>query len=237
MPWLSEFIVDFLKVPSYFYFHTQPLGDTLGTYLFFGDYALDKNVVPKNRSVLMPRPLLNYSGDYPKNDIVTIGSFGFAFWNKGFHTLVDIVNNTFDKAIINLHLTQSYYGYPLGDMLIRVTKECERLNTNPNVKLNITHDFKDDTALLKFLAGNDINVFIYGDNGEGLSGVPDYALSVKRPIGISDCDMFRHFRKDEIRIDTRSIQEILEQGTKPLEEFYDKWSTENFVKEMENLFI
>jgi hypothetical protein len=237
MPWLTKDIVNRIGIPAYYYFHTQPLGEDTGTYLFFGAYALDRNILPEDKMILMPRPLLNYTGEYRENSVVTIGSFGFTFWHKGFHTLVELVNSTFEKAIINLHLTQSHFGYPTGDMLRDITAECERLNTNPNIILNITHDFRDDLGILEFLSNNDINVFMYGDNGEGLSGVPDYALSVKRPIAISDCTMFRHFSKDEIRLDKHSIQEILEQGTKPLEEFYDRWSTENFVKEMENLFI
>ncbi len=236
MSWLTEQLVREINSKSYFYFHTQPLGNTIGTYLFFGDYALNKNILPESRMILMPRPLLNYKGNYRHNDIINIGSFGFAFWQKGFHTIVKLVNNDFDRAVINLHIPQSHFGDPLGKQLKEVTNECIRLNTNPKIKLNITHNFLNDDGVLEFLANNDINVFNYSDNGEGLSGVPDYALSVKRPIAISDCTMFRHFAKNEIRLDKHSIMDIYKLGTTPLEEYYEKWSIKNFVKKMEEVF-
>lgn len=236
MQWLTETLVKNSSNKSYFYFHTQPISKNIGTYLFFGDYALDKNILPKERMILMPRPLLSYTGEYRNNSIINIGSFGFAFFQKGFHTLVKLVNSTFDTAVINLHIPQSHFGDPFGKQLKEVVTECKKLNTNPNVQLNITHNFRDDNDILEFLANNDINVFMYTDNGEGLSGVPDYALSVKRPIAVSDCTMFRHFAKDEIRIDKHSIQDILNQGTKPLEEYYKKWSIENFRNKMEEVF-
>lgn len=236
MPWLTKEIVKNLGIKSYFYFHTKLLDPSIGTYLFFGDYALNRNLLPINRQILVPRPLLKYTGDYRKNDTINIGSFGFPFWQKGLHTLTKLVNDTFDKAVLNFHMPKSHFGDPTGQSLKEVANECRRLNTNKNVKLNMTHNFIDDNEVLNFLAGNDINVFMYTDNGEGLSGVPDYALSVRRPIAISDCTMFRHFMKDEIRLDKHSIIEILDLGTKPLEEFYEKWSIENFIKKMEDIF-
>jgi len=236
MNWLTKKMVENTGAKSYFYFHTTVLDPKIGAYLFFGDYALDRNILPLNRQILVPRPILKYRGTYPKNNILTIGSFGLAFFQKGFHTLTKLVNATFERAVLNLHMPQSYFSDPTGTETKRVADECRRLNTNRGIQLNITQNFKNDAELLTFLAGNDINVFMHTENGEGLSGIGDYALAVKRPIAITNCTMFRHFMKDEIRLDKHPIPEILSFGTKPLDEFYEKWSENNFKAEMEGVF-
>jgi len=240
MPWLTEDIVRDDSATSIFYHHDDyEIRKYYDKYLFLGnDDMLTEGLVPREKRILVPRTLLPpYKGEYKKNKVVTIGSFGFGFWQKGFHTLVKLVNDTFDEAVINLHLTKSYFVDKDGKILNEVSKECMRLNTNPKVELNITHDFKDDDGILEFLAGNDINVFLYNAGGNGgLSGVPDYALAVRRPIAISNYPMFRHIMKDEIRVDKHSLQEILAQGTKPLEEFYENWSNEKYRQRMGEVF-
>jgi hypothetical protein len=237
MPWLTEDIIKSLKnVKHYFIFHEEVTRINYDKYLFFGDYDFTGGKKFGKKKILLPRPLLEYTGDYPKNDIITIGSFGFGFWQKGYHTLTKLVSDTFDKAILNLHMPYSYFGDPLKKQTNEVQNECWKMATNPNLRLNITHDFLDDNGVLKFLAGNDINVFLYGENGQGISSVIDYALSVRRPIAISESKMFRHIATDEIIVGKKSIQEILSNGTKPLEQFYKKWSVEKFSTEMDKTF-
>ena len=131
----------------------------------------------------------------------------------------------------------SFFGDPLHEQGDEVEAACIEECTNPGIKLNITHDFKDDSDTLKFLASNDINVFLYGENGEGISSVIDYALSVKRPIAISKSRMFRHIMNNAILIDNNSIEEIIERGTGPLERFYSDWSTNNFRTELDKEFV
>jgi hypothetical protein len=111
------------------------------------------------------------------------------------------------------------------------------LNTKKGVTLNITRNFLDDDGVLQFLANNDINVFMYSENGNGISSAIDYALSVKRPIAITRCNMFRHILKNDIVLSGKnSVVDILNRGTKPLNEFYDKWSTQKFIDEMDGIF-
>ena len=62
----------------------------------------------------------------------------------------------------------------------------------------------------------------------GLSGATDYLLSVDRPIGINHTEPFRHIYKEEMDYEKHSIREIIDGGTAPLEEFYKRWSTDNF---------
>lgn len=237
MPVLTESLVQEKKnCKHYFIFHDEFTRQNYDKYLFFGDYDFSGGAKFGEKKVLLPRPLMEYTGDYRKNEVVNIGSFGFGFWNKGYHTLTKLVNDTFDKAVLNFHIPHSAFGDPLDTQTNKVINECKRLNTNPNVKLNITRDFLSTEEVLTFLAGNDINVFMYGENGEGISSVIDYALSVKRPIAISNSRMFRHITNDKIPLEKNSIQDILVRGIEPLVPYYEKWKPDNFVKEIEGIF-
>jgi len=218
-------------------FHEEVVRENYDKYLFFGAYDFSNGAIFGDKKILLPRPLLNYNREHPKNSIVTIGSFGFGFWQKGFHKLVELVNTSFEEATINLHMPYSFFGDPTHEQTNAVEKECRSLNTNPRVTLSISHNFLDDAGVLRFLAGNDINVFIYGENGEGISSVIDYALSVKRPIAISSSRMFRHITKDEILLEKNTIQEILAKGTAPLEQFYTDWSPDKFREEFNRIFL
>lgn len=236
MPWLTEeMVAGNKKSKHYFIFHEEFMRKNYDKYLFFGDYDME-NRVPENRRTLLPRPLLRYSGSYQKNSLPTIGSFGFALKQKGLPELVKKVNEEFDNAVINFQIPKSFFGDPLGTQAKEVIIECKRANVKPGIKLTITQDFLNDTKTLEFLAKNDINVFLYGENGEGISSVIDYSLSVKRPIGITDCGMFRHIKRKEILIPENSIKEIISLGTLPLEPLYKKWNPDNFSKEMEKAF-
>jgi hypothetical protein len=238
MLWLTEqAIVSLQSIKHYFMFHEEVTRENYDKYLFFGAYDFSNGTKFGDKKILLPRPLLDYTGNYPKNNIITIGSFGFGFWQKGYHKLVELVNTSFEEAAINLHMPYSFFGDPVHEQTNAVEKECRRMSTNPKVTLSISHSFLDDTEVLKFLAGNDINVFMYGENGEGISSVIDYALSVKRPIAISNSRMFRHIAKDEILLEKNTIQEILARGTSPLESFYTDWSPDKFREEFNRIFL
>lgn len=236
MGWLTEeTITNKPNIKHYFIFHDFPVRNYYDKYLFFGDYDFSKGEKFGDKGVLLPRPLLKYEGNYPKNEVPTIGCFGFGFWNKGYHTLTSLVNDTFRRSVLNLHMPYSFYGDPSRTQTKEVEKECRRLATNPGMKLNITHDFLDDKGVLKFLAGNDINAFLYKENGEGISSVIDYALSVKRPIAISNSKMFRHIFSTEVFVDKMPIEFILQNGIEHLQEFYDKWNPDKFCEEMDRV--
>ena len=237
MPWLTEGLIIFHQdIKHYFIFHEEFTRDNYDKYLFFGDYDFTGGEKFGEKKVLLPRPLLDYGGIYPENKILTVGSFGFGFWQKGYHTLTELVNKTFPEAVLRYHMPYSYFGDSLHEQTNAVEKACIDANTNYNIKLDISHQFLEDKGVLEFLAGNDINVFLYGENGEGISSVIDFALSVKRPIAVSSSRMFRHVLKDEIDINKNSIQEILNKGTKPLEPYYDKWSINKFKEEFDKEF-
>jgi len=239
MPWLREDdLTSNKRSKHYFMWHDGSMMRGYDKYIFFGGLDPDQTAVPVDKRILLPRPLYNYNGVYPRNDLITIGSFGFAFLNKRFPDLVKLVNNEFDRAILNIHMTNPYFGDTPGNVLSEIVSACNKNNTNPNIKLNINTNFVDDDAVLTFLAGNDINVFYYDLYRQvGLSSAIDYALSVKRPIAITNHTAFRHIVSDEILIENNSIEAILNRGTRPIDKYYDIWDTNVFTLEMEKLFI
>lgn len=234
MSWLTKDIIKSFDIErNFFIYHQEDMIDSFDKYLFFGDYD-PSNSLPHSMKSLISRPLFNFTGEYPINDVANIGSFGFGFHNKGFDKLVSLVNSTFSEAVINLHMPPSYFGDPTGTQTREVIQKCLDANKNPNITLNISQDFKTDDGVLLFLANNDINVFVYEENGDGISSVIDYALSVKRPIAISESRMFRHLDGvSGISIADSSLKEIINRGVAPLEDIYKKWSNENFIREME----
>ena len=238
MPWLTkEDITENRGIKHYFIWHDGSIFSDYDKYLFFG--ACDTKIIPESKKILLPRPLRKYRGIYPKNKVPTIGSFGFCSSHKKYSEIVTMVENEFPEAQINFHFTKPYfgdnYGYHVGNMIFA----CRKNNKNPKVKLNITTDFLNADDLLTFLAGNDINVFNYAnDDNPGYSAALDYALSVKRPIAVTNATLLRVIaNKDTILGDRNTIKDILSKGTEPLEYYYSKWSVDNFKREMENEFV
>jgi hypothetical protein len=239
MPWLElKDITDNKSCKHYFFWHDGSIFKAYDKYLFFGELDPRGNAIPEDKRILLPRPLYDYWGGYPVNEIITIGSFGFAFKHKRFPELVRLVNTTFDRAVVRIHMPNPYFGDTPDNRIADIISACRKQNTNINVNLEINTEFMDDDSILKFLAGNDINVFYYAPQmNPGLSSAFDYALSVKRPIAITNNMMFRHIASDNILLEKHTIREILNLGIDHLEKFYGEWSTSNFTLQMEKLFI
>lgn len=234
MPWLQESWVQTHKhFQHYFIFHDGNVRQNYDKYIFAGAEGKD---VHFHHSVILPRPLFVYDGEYPSNDVFTVGSFGFGGWQKGFTRLVEIVNSEFEKAVINIQMPFAYFGDRFGVETKKVAEACRKLNTNPNITLNIDHSFLSNDDTLKFLAKNDINAFLYKASNQGLSSVIDYALSVKRPITITNDSMFKHVYKPQLDIDNFSLFELKDMGTRYLEEYYSKWSPLQFAEEMDKIY-
>jgi hypothetical protein len=73
-----------------------------------------------------------------------------------------------------------------------------------------------------------MNIFLYDKlNGRSISSTIDYALSVKKPLAISDSCMFKHIYSDEICLYTNTIQHCLNNSEKYLYPFLEKYSNNN----------
>jgi len=171
-----------------------------------------------------------------KNIIPVISSFGFGFGNKNYGLITKMVNEQFDEAILRLHIPRAYYGDRSGEATAGVLPGIQNEMKNPNIKLEITHDFLPDIKLLYWLSESSLNVFLYEQmEGRGLSSVIDYALSVDVPIAINDSAMFRHIQNPISNVANNSLKDIIAAGTDHLKVYKQKWSNDNFLRKYESI--
>lgn len=205
---------------------------------------LDPTINETNIDFKVGRLLFKYDGEYPNNSIPVIGSFGFPVYVKNFDEIVVRVNNEFDAAIIRIHLSDSDFSDLDKSTSDEFKKLFQQYNRKDNIKLEISSGFFTHEELLKFLASNDINVFLYRQRREpnvGVSSALDQAMSVRRPIAVSNSTMFRHVFGLNPSIVVQdyhhnALSEILRNDTKPLEPLYSKWNKENLIKDYERVF-
>jgi len=166
--------------------------------------------------------------DYGKNDnIPIIGSFGFLFGRKGFDKIIKVVNQQYDYAIIKLLITTAFCKDKPS--FISEMNDITACQTKPGIQVVISTDFVENSDVLKFLYSNDINIFLYNTFcGVGNASVIDYALSVRKPLCISNSSMFSHIYSDQIDYEKVSIDYCIKNSVNYLQKFYDIWSRNNF---------
>lgn len=204
------------------------------------DIDSTKEDIPELYYFTSPRPLfenIEYD-DFKENEVTTIGSFGFGFPDKNFPKIAELVCNQFDKAKIRLNIPFATFGDENGNVARGEIDKIKRIieSSKKEIELEVSHDFIEHKELLNFLRQNDINLFLYDPHEtRSLSGSTDYALSCKKPIGISRSWMFRHFNwvKPSIFVDETPIKQIIENGIKPLEEVYKLHTNEAFLEKYE----
>lgn len=169
-----------------------------------------------------------------KNPI--IGSSGFGFENKGYVRLVERVNEEFEHATIRFHLPYAKWGDEGGERARRMADWC-RNTAKPGIKLEFSHDFKTPDEYIEWLAGNDLNAFLYDEMpGRGIASTIDFALMANRPIAVTKTTMFRHLHDVYPSIcvaDDRSLMEILISWTSPLMQTQLRFSPEHLCAEMD----
>ncbi len=187
-----------------------------------------------------PRPLFNYPYKEIKlNPYPYIGSFGFGFPDKNFPKIAELVCAQFEKAKIRLNIPFATFGDADGS---KARGEADKVRDvisksgNNGIELEINHDFLEHENLLDFLRENDLNIFLYDKHEtRSLSSTIDYALSVRKPIAISDSAMFRHIRNSSpsICVDDLTLPQIIENGIEPLKQFYETHSREKLLEKYE----
>lgn len=227
LPWLDNEITSFTKSKQLLIHHEYDIP----THLNIDRYLMANMIEPIiGKTYSIPRPILEYGfNNEINNEIPHIGSFGFAFHSKNFNKICQRVEQEYDEAVINIHLTSAYFGDQSGQLRDSIEDLCYRSIKKNKIKLNITKNFITETEIIDFLRQNDINIFMY-DNVEsrGISSVIDYAVSSKKPFAVNSSIMFKHVVQDrpEINIDNNSIKDIIANGNEPSLFFKDKWSNE-----------
>jgi hypothetical protein len=182
--------------------------------------------------------LLNFI-NYHDDGIPTIGSFGFGGHHKAFDKVVELVNNQYDKAVIKLLIPSADFG-PKHEDIINLVRYIYSKITKPGIKLLTFHEFVKNEDILLFLSRNTINLFLYDTSSPhfskaGLSSVIDYAISVKKPFGISNSNMFRHVYSDNICAYKTSINEIIKLGSVVCEKYLCKFSNDKLITQIANI--
>lgn len=192
-PWLQHDVMNRISVPQLGILHevTQQNADSMTNEFFDYHIAPDPSLLTRNPIVFKTGRLVpEYKNLFELPEVPTIGSFGFATAGKGFRHLMIAVQEEFDEAIIRLHI-------PSGDFANSSAKEmaqqCQEMIVKDGIQLIVTHDFYDVKQLLDFLAQNTLNAFFYERcEGRGISSVIEKAISVQRPIAVTNSLMFRH---------------------------------------------
>ena len=169
-------------------------------------------------------------------DVPIFGSFGFGFQNKGFDKIIDIINQNYEKAIIKLVITLAHFD-PHNDTNYKVISDlCKSKNINPNIKLLICNKFFTNEEILLFLNANNANIFLYDQMiGRGISSVIDYAISVNKPVVISDSYMFRHIYSHEICVYKTNIKDAINNSIKILPELLNMFSNKNLIDKIDKI--
>jgi len=175
------------------------------------------------------RPLFNCDNVTPSNNF-TVGSFGFGFPDKNFPRIAEIVKAQYKSATIKLNIPFAEYGDRDGYLARREADKVRAILKGSSIEVEINHDYLSQSDLLDFLAANTINLFLYRQShGRGLSSAIDYALSVKRPIGVSDSEMFRHL-PETIRVENNTIDNIIRDFADTLCPIYEAHSNGKLIE-------
>jgi len=203
-------------------------------------YALVPNpTIFGNKRVFVTNKLLPPSPtiDYVESSIPIIGFQGFAFSHKGIARLSKIVNEEFDECIFRLHMPPSWYmdrdGYHINERI----NEVSNIIKKPNIRVEFSHHMMNTQELVNWLSQNTINCYLYNyPSPAGLASAPDYALSAKRPIAVSNNHMLKNFfhcSPSVVVNEPHTLKEIISNGTKPLEILYNSYSENNFLNDWE----
>jgi hypothetical protein len=218
---------------------TQEIADKTNDFIFDYHIAADPTLILKNPIVYKTGRLIpHFQSDPPKNEIVNIGSFGFATEGKGFIKIIDKVQEEFSEAIINLNISFAKFGDEKGDNARNIAEIAHRKLIKKNIELNISHEYLTTQGVLNFLSKNDLNIFLYDQqDNRGISSATDWAIAVKRPLAVTKNSMFRHLFHcvPSICIEDNSLKTILLNGVNHLERLCEEWSPENLLLDYERI--
>jgi hypothetical protein len=167
---------------------------------------------------------------------IKIGTSGIGNITKNLSAIIKLINEQFtEDVILNLHVSNGAFVDPTGKLSSKLIEECRSL-ANPNVQINVNQEFLDKEDLIRWLNGNDINLYWYSTSSVyGVSSSLDRALASRKPFGVNDSSFLKHMRRDFNDLTKTPIKDIIAAGAEPLNEFYDKWNAETVVSFYERI--
>jgi hypothetical protein len=242
LPWLPAFDKPqhILTIGAIHEVQPKQIKDIRPSRIFDHWVALDPTVIETEYVSGSPCMIREFSNPVTPLDekVPIIGSLGFGFNNKGYSKLVTEVQNEFDAALIRLHIPFATFGDANGQQALTRAAECKALLTKPNIRLEITHDFRTPDDIYVFYNQNDVNAFLYDEMpGRGLSGAAEFALAAHKPLWVTKTTMFRHLfgAQPSIFYGEITLKEVLANGMAPLLPYYEQWSQKNLIAKYENI--
>lgn len=169
-------------------------------------------------------------------EIPIFGSFGFGFQFKGFHNIVKLVNANYDNAVIKFVVPVAHFDPSNAETNKLLYNACVAENKKPGIKLMITHEFFSNEDILRFLKSNTVNIFMYDNlRHRSISSVIDYALSVQKPIIISNSRMFRHIYDNRICVSKTPIQQCISNSVSYCAKFLDLYSNARMISKVDSV--
>ena len=229
MGWITDEIVNQLssQYNCYFIYHDGDLKFSNVKGILYNDPTkIVDNVTEHN----INRCLFDFkpSKNKQNNERPIISSFGFGFPDKGFHNLINKINEEFTDSLIRFHIPNA--NVDINNHLKNTTLNLCNNMLNGKNEFIITDHYMSNSELLEWLNESSINCFFYDKkHSKGVSSVIDYALSVDVPIAVTNCNMMRHIFCDEICIENNKISTIIDSGCDPLLKNKIKWSNKNFI--------
>ncbi len=198
--------------------------------------VLDPTVASSNARVhAFPRPLEPPPPDLPAPPAgrPVIGTFGLPTPGKGFHRLIEAVNDEFDDALVRFNI-------PVGDHTpdassVEATIRNLQSSAKPGVEVVVTRDFMSKPDLIRWCARNSLNAFLYERAMPGLAAATDQALSSGRPIAVSANDTFRHLHSYVKPYPFRSLRESIRFSGPEVARMQADWSQAAFARTFETL--
>jgi hypothetical protein len=178
--------------------------------------ALDPGMHPTNPWVLTTdRPLPDTVGLDSLPDRPRIGSFGFAFPHKNFPAVAAEIAATFDTATFDLHMPEAFFNGNGGRA--RYASEILRqihdiFDGHPGLHVHHTVGHLTPDQVVRRLAGNTVNCLFYvpGQHNAGLSSALDYLIAARRPILVTDCAMFEHYRAGLAHFPATTLRDVID---------------------------
>lgn len=234
-PWLDDDLIAALKIPVAF------IGGHDCYPLFINKaHVLDATSCNEatSRSTPIPRPVRDF-WPLPDPERVTIGSCGFNFYSKNFQHVATVVAQSYDDALIRLHIGQHPNGNDINHITSTIQEQLWALG-KPNIDLEISTDFLTDEDLISFLSANTANVFLYptfeNEPNRGLSSTIDKALAAKKPFAISDSTMYRHINHEKkFLLSHYALDDIISFGTKHIEPFWEEHSEKRLIEVVDGI--
>jgi hypothetical protein len=194
----------------------------------------------ENVDEIISQPLQNDSvnafiNKYTDTNLPIFGSFGFGFDNKGFDKIIKMVNDQYDNAVIKFVIPVAHFD-PEPNRIHKMRNQCISFSIKPGIELMIIHEFFSTADILRFLKSNTMNIFLYDKmDGRGISSTIDYAISVKKPLAISDSYMFRNIYSDKICLYKNTIDECLKNSVEYCSTFLEKYNHDAFIKKFNKI--